>query len=158
MKKFAIILMFMLIINSFMGVSSAFYESLPEDIGSNSEILDILNPDEEITVNYAETYLFSFMAEPYTEITLYERFEDSLFVPMMVDGEAITGIVGPSGMFLADVTFEPDSTNEIMIFAENGDKYQTDFRTIIVKEKEKTSRKHKVLNIQSFISEMYKGN
>lgn len=156
MRKFAIILLFVFMINSFMGVSSAFYESLPEDIGSNSEILDILNPDEEVTVNYAETYLISCMAEPYTEITLYERFEDSLFIPMMVDGEAITGIVGPSGVFLADVTFEPNSTNEIMIFAENGDQYQTGFRTIIVKEKERKARKHRVLNIQSFVSEMYK--
>ena len=156
MKKFAIVLLLVFIINSFSGVSSAFYESLPEDIGSNSEILDILNPDEEVTVNYAETYLISCMATPNTEITLYERFEDSLFVPMMVDGEAITGVVGPSGVFLADVTFEPNSTNEIMIFAENGDQYQTGFRTIIVKEKEKTTRRHRVLNIQSFVSEMYK--
>lgn len=156
MKKFAFILLFTFFINSFIGVSSAFYESLPEDIGSNSEILDILNPEEEVTVNYAETYLISCMAEPDTEITLYERFEDSLFVPMLVDGEAITGTVGPSGVFLADVTFEPNSTNEIMIFAENGDRYQTGFRTIIVKEKERTTRKHRVLNIQSFISEMYK--
>ncbi|MBP3284269.1 MAG: hypothetical protein J6M02_02075 [Clostridia bacterium] len=156
MKRFIFVLLFMLMINSFTGASFAFYESLPEDIGSNSEILDILNPEEEETINYAETYLISCMAEPYTEITLYERFEDSLFVPMMVDGEAITGIVGPSGMFLADVTFEPNSTNEIMIFAENGENYQSGFRTIIVKEKEKTTRRHRILNIQSFVSEMYK--
>ena len=40
------------------------------------------------------------MAEPGTEITLYERYEDTLFVPLTVNNEAITGVVGESGLYL----------------------------------------------------------
>ena len=63
---------------------ATFYETLPADIGSNSDIIEILYPEEKKVTTYSESYLISCMAEPGTEITLYERYDDTLFVPLTV--------------------------------------------------------------------------
>ena len=96
MKKVFIILLF-LIMFSINDISFAFYESLPKDIGSNSSIMVIVNPEEKDSINYSDSYVISCTAEPGTEITLYERYDDTLYVPMMLDNEAITSVVGDSG-------------------------------------------------------------
>ena len=129
-----------------------FYETLPADIGSNSNIMEILYPKEKKVTSYSEEYLISCMAEPGTEITLYERYDDTLFVPLTVNNEAITGVVGKSGLYLIEMTFKPKSTNRIMFFAQNGNKYQSEFRTIVVEEEEKTEKiEYTILNIQDFV-------
>lgn len=155
MKKITIIFLACLFL--FMtSASYAIYETLPRDIGSNSEILNILNPEEDETINYSETYLVSCMAEPGTEITLYEKYDNDLYVPMTVDNEAITGTVGSSGMFLVDLTFNMDTTNEIMFFAEKDNNYHSVFKTITVKDKSaRRVIKHTILNIQNFVSNMF---
>ena len=81
---------------------------------------EILYPEEKKVTSYSETYLISCMAEPGTEITLYERYDDTLFVPLTVNNEAITGTVGESGLYLIEMTFRPNSTNRIMFFAQKG--------------------------------------
>jgi len=132
-------------------------ELLPEDIGSNAELLEILNPDEEEIINYSDTYLISCMAAPNTEITLYKRLIDNFFVPMVIDDAAITGVVGESGMFAIDVTFEPNSTNEIMFYAEKDGEYQTVFRTITIQdEEEKEIVKRKALNLRDLLKSALK--
>jgi len=137
------------------GTSSSyatFYETLPADIGSNSQIMEILYPEENKVTSYSEEYLLSFMAEPGTEITLYERYDNTLFVPLTVNNEAVTGIVGESGLYLIEMTFKPNSTNRIMFFAQKGQKYQSEFRTIVVDEEEETEQiEYTVLNIQNFV-------
>ena len=156
-KLFLLTFIFILIIST---SSYAMPEMLPEDIGSSAELIQILNPEEEDIINYSETYLISCMAEPNTEITLYTRLVDEFFVPMIIDDEAITGIVGESGMFAIDVTFEPDSTNEIMFYAEKDGEYQTLFRTIIIqdeKEEETTTVKHKALNLRDLLNSVIRG-
>ena len=131
---------------------ATFYETLPADIGSNSNIMEILYPEEKKVTSYEEEYLISCMAEPGTEITLYERYDDTLFVPLTVNNEAITGVVGKSGLYLIEMTFKPNSTNRIMFFAQKGKKYQSEFRTIIVEEKEETQQiEYTILNIQQFV-------
>ena len=132
-----------------------FYETLPADIGSNSEIMEILFPEEKKVTSYSEEYLISCMAEPGTEITLYERYDDTLFVPLTVNNEAITGVVGQSGLYLIEMTFKPNSTNRIMFFAQNGKKYQSEFRTIVVEEEEtEQTIEYTVLNIQDFVKDV----
>ena len=116
MKEIFLLISLFLVI--FTTASFAIPELLPEDIGSSSELIEMLNPAEEETVIHSETYLISCMAEPETEITLYTRLIDEFFVPLVIDDEAITGIVGESGMFAIDVTFAPNSTNEIMFYDE----------------------------------------
>lgn len=158
MKK-TIIVCLILIMFSFSHSYATFYESLPKDIGSNSNILEILYPKEKKETVNEESYLISCMAPPGTEITLYERYDDSLFVPITVNNEAITGVVGASGLYLIDMTFKPNSTNRIMFFAQNGKKYQSEFRTIIVeesKEEEEQQVQHTVLDIKSFITDVKK--
>ena len=132
--------------------SATLYPTLPKDIGSNSNIMTILYPEESKIITHAEGYLISCMAPPKTEITLYEKYDDTLYVPLMVNNEAITGVVGESGLYLIDMTFKPKSTNRIMFFAQNGKKYQSEFRTIIVEEKEVEEKvEHRVLDIKSFV-------
>lgn len=150
-KLFFISLVFsiMFFINN---TSFAFYETLPKDIGSNSKIMEIVNPEEKESVNYSDSYVISCVAEPGTEITLYEKYDDTLYVPMMLDNEAITSVVGDSGLFLFTLTFKPNSKNRIMFFAQNGTKYQTEFRTISVEEKEAEEIiEYKVMNIKDFV-------
>jgi hypothetical protein len=97
------------------------------------------------------------LAAPSTEITLYKKLNDSLYIPMTIDDEAITGIVGQSGIFTADVTFEPNSVNDIMFYAEKDGLYQTILKTIIVKEQDdKNPVQQAVIDIQSFVSEILK--
>ncbi len=150
-KMFFISLVFsiMFFINN---TSFAFYETLPKDIGSNSKIMEIVNPEEKESVNYSDSYVISCVAEPGTEITLYEKYDDTLYVPMMLDNEAITSVVGDSGLFLFTLTFKPNSKNRIMFFAQNGTKYQTEFRTISIEEKEAEEIiEYKVMNIKDFV-------
>lgn len=127
--------------------------SLPADIGSNSNIMEILYPEEKKVTSYSESYLVSCMAEPGTEITLYVRYDDNLYVPLLVNNEAVTGKVGESGLYLIDMNFKPNSTNRIMFFAKKGKKYQSEFRTIVVEEEEETETiQYTVLNIQKFVT------
>lgn len=130
------------------------YPTLPSDIGSNSNIMEIFYPEEKKVTSHSETYLISCMAEPGTEITLYERYDDTLFVPLTVNNEAITGTVGQSGLYLIDMTFKPNSTNRIMFFAQKGKKYQSEFRTIIIEEAEEKNEKveYTILNIKDFVT------
>lgn len=130
------------------------YGSLPVDIGSNSKIMEILYPEEKQVTTYSETYLISCMAEPGTEITLYERYDDSLFVPLMVNNEAVTGTVGESGLYLIDLTLKKNSQNRIMFFAQNGSKYQSEFRSISVEEEEEELEKveYTALDIKEFVT------
>ena len=127
--------------------------SLPADIGSNAKIMEILYPEEKKVTSYSESYLVSCMAEPGTEITLYVRYDDNLYVPLLVNNEAVTGTVGESGLYLIDMNFKPNSTNRIMFFAKKGKKYQSEFRTIVVEEEEETETiEYTVLNIQNFVT------
>ena len=151
MRKIIISLIFLMIF-SINSTAYAFYETLPKDIGSNSTIMEIISPEERNTVNYSDTYIVTCTAKPGTEITLYERYNDSLYIPKLLDNEAITGVVGDSGLFLVTLTFKPNSKNTIMFFAQNGSKYQTEFRTISVEEKEeKEVIEYKVINIRDFV-------
>lgn len=136
-----------------------FYSSLPSDIGSNSDIMKILYPEEKKVTTYSETYLVSCMAAPGTEITLYERYDDGLFVPLTVNNEAITGTVGDSGLYLIDLVLKTNTTKRIMFFAQKDGKYQSEFRTIAVEEEkdEKTSDiEYNVLDIQKFVMNIKK--
>ena len=152
MKKVFFISLLFFIMFSISNTSLAFYETLPKDIGSNASIMEILNPEEKDSVSYSDSYVVSCTAEPGTEITLYERYDDTLYVPMMLDNEAITSVVGDSGLFLFTLTFKPNSKNRIMFFAQNGAKYQTEFRTISIKEKEEEEIiEYKIMNIRNFV-------
>ena len=151
MKKILLLVLVMVMCN-FSSSYATFYEALPADIGSNSKIMEILYPEEKKVTSYSESYLISFMAEPGTEITLYERYDDTLFVPLTVNNEAITGVVGESGLYLIEMTFRPNSTNRIMFFAQKGNKYQSEFRTIVIEEEEETEQiEYTVLNIKEFV-------
>lgn len=154
MKKIILCLIFMIV--SFSYSYATFYESLPKDIGSNSNIMEILYPEKNKVSTDKEAYLISCMAPPGTEITLYEKYDDTLYVPMTVENEAITGVVGASGLYLIDMNFKPNSTNRIMFFAQNGRKYQSEFRTIVVEEskEEEEMIQHTVLDIKSFITDV----
>ena len=151
MLKIFISLIFTMIF-SINSVAFAFYETLPKDIGSNGTIMEIVSPEEKDSINYSDTVVISCVADPGTEITLYERYDDTLYVPMLLDNESITGIVGDSGLFLVTLTFKPNSKNRIMFFAQNGSKYQSEFRTISIKEKEvKETIEYKIVNIRDFV-------
>ncbi len=153
LKKTLILIIVMFITIFCETTYATFYEALPADIGSNSNIMEIFYPEEKKVTSYSEAYLISCMAEPGTEITLYERYDDTLFVPLTVNNEAITGTVGQSGLYLIDMTFKPKSVNRIMFFAQKGNKYQSEFRTIIVDEKEEVEKiEYTVLNIQDFVT------
>lgn len=157
-KLFLLTFMFILM---FTTPAYAIPEMLPEDIGSSAELIEILNPEEDDIINYSETYLISCMAEPNTEITLYTRLVDEFFVPMVIDNEAITGIVGESGMFAIDVTFEPNSTNQIMFYAEKDGEYQTLFKTIIIQEEEEKEEQiveRKTLNLRDLLNSIRREN
>lgn len=152
MKRILYILLFIIIYSININTSFAFYETLPKDIGSNSNIMDIISPKEKETINYSDTYVISCVATPGTEITLYEKYDDTVYVPMLIDNEAITYTVGESGLLLINLTFKPNSKKTIMIFAQNGKKYQSAFRTIAIKEKEVVEKvEYKVINIKDFV-------
>lgn len=160
MKKKGLLIVIMFIVFFCNTAHAEFYSSLPADIGSNSQIMEILYPEEKKVTSHSESYLISFMAEPGTEITLYERYEDTLFVPLTVNNEAITGVVGDSGLYLIDMTFKPNSVNRIMFFAQKGKKYQSEFRTIVIEEEEEKTEqvKYKILNIQEFVRDIKNSN
>lgn len=156
MKKKIFISLLLLVMFSINNISFAFYESLPKDIGSNSSIMEIVNPEEKESISYSEDYVISCVAEPGTEITLYEKYDDTLYVPMTLDNEAITSVVGDSGLFLFTLTFKANSQNRIMFFAQNGSKYQTEFRTISTEEKEvEEIIEYRVMNIRDFVVTKY---
>lgn len=151
MRKIIISLLIVMIF-SINNAAFAFYETLPKDIGSNADIMDIINPAERNTINYYDTYVVSCTAKPGTEITLYEKYDNMMYIPMVLDNEAITGVVGDSGLFLVTLNLKPNSKNTIMFFAQNGSKYQTEFRTITIEEKEvKETVEYKVINIRDFV-------
>ena len=136
--------------------SFAMPEILPADLGSNAELIDILNPKEDKIINYSETYLISCSAEPGTEVTLFEKITDSLYTPMLLDDEAITAKVGESGVLAFELTFEQNSRNDIMFYAENGKKYQTVLKTIVIENStKKESVKHKALNMLEFVNHYF---
>lgn len=131
-------------------------ETLPFDLGSNAELIEVLNPEEDEIINYSETCLLSCTAEPGTEVTLFEKLTDSLYIPMLLDNEAITSKVGESGVLAFEITFEKDSENEIMFYAESDGKYQTVLKKIVIENStKKESVKHKVINIQEFVNKYF---
>lgn len=136
--------------------SFAMPETLPFDLGSNAELIEVLNPEEDEVINYSETCLLSCTAEPGTEVTLFEKLTDSLYIPMLLDDEAITSKVGESGVLAFEITFDKDSENEIMFYAESEGKYQTVLKKIIIENStKKESVKHKVINIQEFVNKYF---
>lgn len=148
--------LFMISVNLLNIQSFAMPEILPADLGSNSKLIDVLSPEEDKTINYSETCLLSCMAEPGTEVTLFEKLTDSLYTPMLLDEEAITAKVGESGLLAFELTFEQNSKNHIMFYAEKNGKYQTVLKTIIIENStKKASVKHKALNMQEFMEQYF---
>lgn len=136
--------------------SYAMPEILPADLGSNAELIQVINPEEDKVVNYSETYLISCVADPGTEVTLFEKLTDSLYTPMLLDDEAITNKVGESGVLAFELTFEKNSENDIMFYAEKNGKYQTILKTIKIENStKKESVKHKALNMQEFVNQYF---
>lgn len=136
--------------------SYAMPEILPADLGSNAKLIEVVNPEEDKVINYSETYLFSCVAEPGTEVTLFEKITDSLYTPMLLDDEAITSKVGESGALAFELTFEKNSENDIMFYAEKNGKYQTVLKTIKIENStKKESVKHKALNMQEFVNQYF---
>ena len=136
--------------------SYAMPEILPADLGSNAKLIEVVNPEEDRVINYSETYLISCIADPGTEVTLFEKITDSLYTPMLLDDEAITSKVGESGVLAFELTFEKNSENDIMFYAENNGKYQTVLKTIKIENStKKESVKHKALNMQEFINQYF---
>jgi len=136
--------------------SYAMPEILPSDLGSNAKLIEVINPEQDKIVNYSETYLFSCVAEPGTEVTLFEKITDSLYAPMLLDEEAITNKVGESGVLAFELTFQKNSENNIMFYAENNGKYQTILKTIKIENStKKESVKHKALNMQEFVNQYF---
>lgn len=151
-----IILSFILSFNLLNIYSFAMPETLPADLGSNAKLIEVLMPVEDKTINYSETYLLSCTAEPETEVTLFEKLTDSLYTPMLIDEEAITSKVGESGILAFELTFETNSENDIMFYAERDGKYQTILKTIIIESStKKASIKHKAINMQQFVSQYF---
>ena len=136
--------------------SFAMPETLPADLGSNSELIEVLSPEESKFISYSETCLFSCIAEPGTHVTLFEKLTDSLYVPMLLDDEAITAKVGESGVLVFELTFDNESENKIMLYAEKSGKYQTIQKTIIIKNPiKKESVKYKTVNMQEFFNQYF---
>ena len=136
--------------------SFAMPETLPADLGSNSELIEVLSPEETEFISYSETCLFSCVAEPGTHVTLFEKLTDSLYVPMLLDDEAITSKVGESGVLAFELTFGKESENEIMFYAEKSGKYQTVQKTVIIKNPiKKESVKYKTVNILEFFNQYF---
>ena len=152
MKKY--ISLFLILSLILVSSSFAFLEALPADFGSNAELMEVLNPELDKVNSSSETYLLSCLAEPDTEITVYKRLDRNLYVPMTVDNEAISSIVGASGMFMFDITFEPNSVNDIVLYAEKDGDYQTVHKTIIIKEEAPVTRNIK--SIKEFVLEILK--
>ena len=157
MKKFAkIFLMSILSFNLLNIYSFAMPETLPVDLGSNAELIEVLSPEEDEVVNYAETFLLTCTAEPETEVTLFEKLTDSLYIPMLIDEEAITARVGESGVLAFELTFEQNSENSIMFYAEKEGKYQTVLKTIIIENStKKESVKYKAINMREFVNQYF---
>jgi hypothetical protein len=133
--------------------SYAMPEILPADLGSNATLIEVLTPEERKHINYSETCLLSCTAEPGTEVTLFEKLTESLYIPMLLDDEAITAKVGESGILAFELTFKQNSENDIMFYAEREGKYQTILKKIIIESStKKESVKHKAINIQQFIN------
>jgi len=136
--------------------SYAMPEILPADLGSNAELIQVINPEEDKIINYSETYLISCVADPGTEVTLFEKLTDSLYTPMLLDDEAITNKVGESGVLAFELTFKKNSENDIMFYAEKNGKYQTILKTIKIENStKKESVKHKALNMQEFVNQYF---
>lgn len=136
--------------------SFAMPETLPADLGSNASLIEVLIPEAEKITNYSETCLISCMAEPGTEVTLFEKITESLYTPMLLDDEAITAKVGESGLLAFELTFEQNSENKIMFYAEKEGKYQTVLRSIKIESAtKKESVKHKALNMQEFVNQYF---
>lgn len=136
--------------------SFAMPEILPADLGSNADLIKVLVPKETEVINYSETCLLSCVAEPETEVTLFEKITDSLYTPMLLDEEAITAKVGESGLLAFELTFEQNSKNEIMLYAEKDGKYHTILKTIVIESAtKKESVKHKAVNMQDFINKYF---
>ena len=152
-KIFVILILSINLLNIY---SFAMPEILPADLGSNSTLIEILTPVDDVFINYSETCLLSCTAEPGTEITLFEKITDSLYTPMLLDDEAITAKVGESGLLAFELTFEQNSENKIMFYAEKEGKYQTVLKTIKIENStKKASVKHKALNMQEFVSQYF---
>ena len=157
MKKMIKTSVLFLLSISFLNIYSyAMPEILPADLGSNAKLIEVVNPKEDKVINYSETYLFSCVAEPGTEVTLFEKITDSLYTPMLLDDEAITSKVGESGALAFELTFEKNSENDIMFYAEKNGKYQTVLKTIKIENStKKESVKHKALNMQEFVNQYF---
>ena len=159
MNKFMKFLSCMIVSASLLNIYSfAMPETLPADLGSNAELIEVLVPEEKDVVNYSETCLFSCVAETGTEVTLFEKLTNSLYIPMLLDEEAITAKVGESGVLAFELTFEQNSKNQIMFYAEKEGKYQTILKNIIIENPtKKETVKYKALNMQDFINQYFKG-
>lgn len=150
LKLFSIFILSVYLFNTY---SLAMPEILPSDLGSNAMLIEILNPEEDEFINYSETCLLSCTAEPGTEITLFEKITDSLYTPMLLDEEAITAKVGESGVLAFELTFDANSKNDIMFYAEREGKYQTVLKTIKIENStKKASVRHKAVNMQEFVN------
>ena len=123
-------------------------------IDNKIEVIYVESEDE--IVNYSETCLLSCTAEPGTEVTLFEKLTQSLYIPMLLDDEAITAKVGESGVLAFELTFKQNSENDIMFYAEREGKYQTILKKIIIESStKKESVKHKAINMQEFINKYF---
>jgi hypothetical protein len=155
-KLLKLFVAFTLGVNLLNTYSFAMPETLPVDLGSNSELIEVLNPEEDKIINYSETCLLSCTAEPGTEVTLFEKLTESLYIPMLLDDEAITAKVGESGILAFELTFKQNSENDIMFYAEREGKYQTILKKIIIESAtKKESVKHKAINIQEFVNKYF---
>jgi len=155
-KLLKLFVAFTLGVNLLNTYSFAMPETLPVDLGSNAKLIEVLNPEEDKIINYSETCLLSCTAEPGTEVTLFEKLTESLYIPMLLDDEAITAKVGESGILAFELTFKQNSENDIMFYAEREGKYQTILKKIIIESAtKKESVKHKAINIQQFINKYF---
>jgi hypothetical protein len=133
-------------------------DTITKNMKSTSEILWLTKPEAEVST-FSTSCIISGVASPNTNITIYIKDENTkdTYRKMIIDDEELSWSVGASGMFIKEISLQPNIVNDIIVYAEQDENnYQVEKRTITVKDDSiKEALKNGAIMIEDFITKIF---
>ena len=106
--------------------SMASAEELALDfVGNTDALIDIKNPEGEVTSTSGKACVISAVAADGTTVTLYRLdVAKGTYVKMYADGKALESVVGAAGLYAQNIDLTYGSNN-ILVVASSGDNTET---------------------------------
>jgi hypothetical protein len=146
----------MIIISSVQAMAAP--KEISGDIKSTSEVLWLSKPEDNIST-FSTSCIISGVASPGAVVTVYIQTNEQIdkYEKLIIDNEELSWEVGPSGMFVKEITLKSGKVNRIMIYAEKDEvNFQVVKREITVKESNlKELIRNGAIKLEEFINKIF---